>query len=74
MVVGSFIEARLSLAAPTAKSSIVRYAIPSALLALALATPAFATGGFVCSPVGAKEPVISLVIGHGIPGGSLASA
>ncbi|HEX8578906.1 MAG TPA: hypothetical protein VF655_04845 [Allosphingosinicella sp.] len=52
----------------------MRYAIPSALLALALATPAFATGGFVCSPVGAKEPVISLVIGHGIPGGSLASA
>ena len=47
----------------------MRYAFPAALLALAAAKPALATGGFVCSPVGAKEPMISLVIGHGIPGG-----
>ena len=47
----------------------MRFAIPAALLALVAASPASATGGFVCSAVGGKEPVISLVIGHGIPGG-----
>lgn len=47
----------------------MRFALPAALLALATASPALATGGFVCSPVNGKGPVISLVIGHGIPSG-----
>ena len=47
----------------------MRYAVPAALFALALAGPAYATGGFLCSPIGGKGPRISLIIGHGIPGG-----
>ncbi len=45
----------------------MRYAIAAA--ALCCAAPAFATGGFVCSPANGKGPALSLVIGHGIPGG-----
>jgi hypothetical protein len=52
----------------------MRYAFPAALLALAAASPAFATGGFVCSPVNGKGPSISLVIGHGSPGGGVIGA
>ena len=50
----------------------MRFAIAAALLA-SLSTPAFATGGFVCSPEGGEEPAISLVVGHGIPGGVVAA-
>ena len=52
----------------------MRYVVPAALLALATASPTFATGGFVCSPVNGKEPMISLIIGHGIPGGVVGAA
>ena len=52
----------------------MRYAAPAALLVLAAASPALATGGFVCAPTNAKEPMISLVIGHGIPGGVVGAA
>ncbi|HLL31632.1 MAG TPA: hypothetical protein VK403_11595 [Allosphingosinicella sp.] len=45
----------------------MRIAIAAA--ALCCSAPAFATGGFVCSPANGKGPMISLVIGHGIPGG-----
>jgi hypothetical protein len=45
----------------------MRFAIAAA--ALCLSAPAFATGGFLCSPADGKGPVLSLVIGHGIPGG-----
>ena len=40
-----------------------------AAAALCLSTPAFATGGLVCTPEKGHEPAISLVIGHFIPGG-----
>ena len=43
------------------------------LILLALATPAGATGGFLCTAVGQEEPALSLVIGHGIPGGVVAA-
>jgi hypothetical protein len=43
----------------------MRYAFPAALLAFAAASPAAATGGFLCSPTNGKGPWISLVIGHG---------
>jgi hypothetical protein len=50
----------------------MRYAIAAA--ALCCSAPAFATGGFLCSPVDGKGPAISLVIGHGIPGGVIGAA
>lgn len=50
----------------------MRYAIAAA--ALCLSAPASATGGFLCSTAGGKEPAISLVIGHGIPGGVIGAA
>ncbi len=50
----------------------MRYAIAAATLCCS--APAFATGGFLCSPVAGKEPAISLVIGHGIPGGVIGAA
>jgi hypothetical protein len=50
----------------------VRYAIAAA--ALFCSAPAFATGGLLCSPVDGKGPAISLVIGHGIPGGVVGAA
>ena len=52
----------------------MRYAVPTAVLALAVASPALATGGFVCSPVSGKGPMISLIIGHGIPSGIIGAA
>ena len=45
----------------------MRYA--AAAIALACSSPALATGGFLCSPESGEGPSISLVIGHGIPGG-----
>lgn len=50
----------------------MRFAIAAA--ALSCSAPAFATGGFLCSPAAGKEPAISLVIGHGIPGGVIGAA
>jgi hypothetical protein len=50
----------------------MRYAIVAA--ALSCSAPTFATGGFLCSPADGKEPAISLVIGHGIPGGVIGAA
>jgi hypothetical protein len=50
----------------------MRYVIAAA--ALCCSAPAFATGGFLCSAVDGKEPAISLVIGHGIPGGVVGAA
>ncbi len=50
----------------------MRYAI--AVAALCCSAPAAATGGFLCSPVDGKGPAISLVIGHGIPGGVIGAA
>ncbi|HEX8308434.1 MAG TPA: hypothetical protein VF645_08455 [Allosphingosinicella sp.] len=50
----------------------MRYAIAAA--ALCLSAPAAATGGFLCAPTGGEEPAISLVIGHGIPGGVVGAA
>jgi hypothetical protein len=52
----------------------MRYAFPAALLALAAASPASATGGFLCSPIDGTGPGISLVIGHGIPSGVIGAA
>jgi hypothetical protein len=52
----------------------MRYALAAALLALAATAPALATGGFICSPVSGKGPTISLVIGHGVPGGVIGAA
>ena len=52
----------------------MRTAFPAALLALAAASPAAATGGFLCSPVSGKGPWISLVIGHGSPGSGIIGA
>ena len=45
----------------------MRFAIAAA--ALWASSPALATGGFLCSPADGKGPSMSLVIGHGIPGG-----
>ena len=45
----------------------MRFAIAAA--ALCCSAPAFATGGFLCTSTDSKGPAISLVIGHGIPGG-----
>ena len=50
----------------------MRFAIAAA--ALCASTPAFATGGFLCAPADGKGPTISLVIGHGIPGGVIGAA
>jgi hypothetical protein len=50
----------------------MRFAIAAA--ALCCSAPAFATGGFLCSPADGKGPTISLVIGHGIPGGVIGAA
>ena len=50
----------------------MRYAI--AAIALCASTPAIATGGLLCSPTDGKGPSISLVIGHGIPGGVVGAA
>ncbi|HEX8380886.1 MAG TPA: hypothetical protein VF619_10105 [Allosphingosinicella sp.] len=47
----------------------MKIAIAAAVAALCFSAPAFATGGFLCSPADGKGPTISLVIGHGIPGG-----
>jgi hypothetical protein len=41
----------------------MRYAIVAGVLCLS--SPAFATGGLLCKPVGEAEPALSLVIGHG---------
>ncbi len=46
----------------------------AAAVAFAAASPAVATGGFLCSPVSGKEPWISLVIGHGSPGDGVIGA
>ena len=46
----------------------MRFAIVAAA-ALCASSPALATGGFVCTSADASGPAISLVIGHGIPGG-----
>jgi hypothetical protein len=51
----------------------MRYAIAAAA-ALCCSGPALATGGFICSPATGAEPAISLVIGHGIPGGVIGAA
>ncbi|HEX8572782.1 MAG TPA: hypothetical protein VF759_08525 [Allosphingosinicella sp.] len=45
----------------------MRFAIAAA--ALCCSAPAAATGGFLCSSADGKGPALSLVIGHGIPGG-----
>lgn len=45
-----------------------------AAAALSCSAPALATGGFLCSPADGKGPEISLVIGHGIPGGVVGAA
>lgn len=50
----------------------MRFAIAAAVLCFS--APAAATGGFVCSPADGKGPAISLVIGHGIPGGVIGAA
>ena len=50
----------------------MRFAI--AALALCAAAPASATGGFLCEAADGKGPAISLVIGHGIPGGVIGAA
>jgi hypothetical protein len=50
----------------------MRFAIAAA--ALCCSAPAFATGGFLCSPAAGDGPSISLVIGHGIPGGVIGAA
>jgi hypothetical protein len=50
----------------------VRFAIAAA--SLCCSAPAVATGGFLCSPVNGTGPAISLVIGHGIPGGVIGAA
>jgi hypothetical protein len=50
----------------------MRFAIAAA--ALCCSAPAFATGGFLCTSTGGEEPAISLVIGHGIPGGVVGAA
>lgn len=50
----------------------MRFAIAAA--ALCCSAPAFATGGFLCTATAGKEPAISLVIGHGIPGGVVGAA
>ena len=50
----------------------MRFAIATA--ALCCSAPAFATGGFLCTATTGKEPAISLVIGHGIPGGVIGAA
>jgi hypothetical protein len=42
----------------------MRIAIAAALAAGGLSTPALATGGLLCKPIGAAEPALSLVIGH----------
>lgn len=48
----------------------MRYAVAAAALAACLATtPAFATGGLTCRPGAGAIPALSLVIGHGMPGG-----
>ena len=50
----------------------MRYALAAA--ALCASAPALATGGFLCSPADGKGPAISLIIGHGIPGGVIGVA
>jgi hypothetical protein len=50
----------------------MRYAIAAA--ALCCSASAAATGGFLCTPTGGRGPAISLVIGHGIPGGVIGAA
>lgn len=50
----------------------MRFAIAAA--ALCCSAPAFATGGFLCISTADTEPAISLVIGHGIPGGVIGAS
>jgi len=50
----------------------MRFAI--AVAALCCSVPAFATGGFLCSPARGEGPAMSLVIGHGIPGGVIGAS
>ncbi|HEX9964771.1 MAG TPA: hypothetical protein VGB04_07290 [Allosphingosinicella sp.] len=50
----------------------MRIAIAAA--ASCFSAPAAATGGFLCSPANGDGPAISLVIGHGIPGGVIGAA
>jgi hypothetical protein len=44
----------------------MRYSAIAALLLLAAATPAQATGGIDCRPVSGRGPTLHLVIGHGV--------
>jgi len=44
----------------------MRYAVTAALVALAAASPAYATGGYTCRPVSGSGPVVSLGFGHAI--------
>ncbi len=44
----------------------MRYALPAALVVLAAASPASATGGFTCRPVSGSGPILSLGFGHAI--------
>jgi hypothetical protein len=49
----------------------MRYVVAAAaaLAAFLAATPASATGGLTCRPGAGAFPALSLVIGHGMPGG-----
>jgi hypothetical protein len=43
----------------------MKLALPIAMLAVAAATPALATSGLQCRPIGGSGPVLDLVVGHG---------
>ena len=43
----------------------MKLAFPIAMLAAAVAAPAFATSGLQCRPVSGSGPVLDLVVGHG---------
>jgi len=44
----------------------MKIAFAAAAVLLSAATPAFATGGYVCRPVSGAGPSLSVVTGHGV--------
>lgn len=46
--------------------------LPFAAALLAVSSPALATGGFECRPVGGDGPVLTMGFGHGIAAGGMA--
>ena len=44
----------------------MRLALPAAMIALACAAPALATGGYQCRPVRGAGPSLSVVTGHAV--------